>query len=70
MSQDEISGYPVASQITRSLGMIYPNGEILVHFEMEVGGVHAMIVSYITDLLAFLDLLSLAHPDPVQVGIE
>ena len=65
MSQYEIGGYPVTSQIAGSLGMIHPDGEILVHFKMEVGGIHAVIVSDVSDLLALLDLLALAHPDPV-----
>ena len=70
MSQYEIGGYPVTSQIAGSLGMIHPDGEILVHFKVKMGWVHAVIGPYHADLLPAPDLLPLTYDDLVEMAIE
>lgn len=67
---DELRGEPVASEVAGALGMIDANGEVLVDLEVEVRGVHPVVVADGADLLAPLDLLALAHAGSVKVRIE
>ena len=68
MGHDKFRREPVTTKITSPLCMIYPNGEILVHFKVEMGWVHSMIIANRTDLLPPADLLSFADKDPVEVS--
>jgi hypothetical protein len=50
--------------------VVHPDGEILVNLEVEMRGVHAMVVTDSADLLAPPDLLSFACTDPVEMGVK
>lgn len=67
---DEICGRPIAAKIAGSLGMVHADGEILVHFEVEMGRVHAVVIAHRADLLSSPDLLPLMHENPVEVAVE
>ena len=70
VSHDEVRGHPVAAQITGSLSVIDPDGEILVNFEMKMGRVHAVVVADVADLLSPSDLFSFSYSDLVEMGVE
>ena len=67
---DEICGNPVTDEVTGTSGMIHTDAEIFVHLEVEVRGVHSVVVADGADLLTPHDLLALAHHDPVQMAVE
>lgn len=67
---DELRRQPVTSQVTGALGVVNTNGEVLMDLEMQVGGIHSVIVSDRADQLASGYLLTLAYGDPVQVRVE
>jgi len=67
---DELGGEPVTPQILGALRVVHPDGEILMDFKVEMGGVDPVIVSDRTDLLSFVDLLSLADCDLIEVSVE
>ena len=70
MAHDEVGRDPVASQVTGACRMVDSNGEILVHLEMEMGGVHSMVCSNSADLLSPFALLAFSYGDPVEVAVE
>jgi len=70
MGCDEIAWHPVTAEITRSLGVVHTDGEILVHFKVKMGWVHAVIGPYHADLLPAPDLLPLTYDDLVEMAIE
>jgi hypothetical protein len=67
---DEFRWNPVTRQVAGSPGVVHPDGEILVDLEVEVRGVHAMVVTDSADLLPPPDLLSFACTDPVEMGVK
>ena len=67
---DELSGEPVAPQVAGALGMVHADGEVFVDLEMQVWGVHSVIIPDGADLLAPGDLLALAYADPIQMCVE
>jgi len=67
---DEIGGHPVASKISGSLRMVHSDREILVNLEMEVRGVHSMVVADRADLLTPSYLLPFVNHDPVEMTVE
>ena len=67
---DEISGDPVADQVTGSPCMIHPDAQILVHLKVKVRGVHSVVISDRADLLISCYLLSFPHHDPVEMSVE
>lgn len=67
---DELGRKPVTAEILGSLGMVDPDGEILVYLEVEMGRVYSVIVPDSPYLPTLGDLLPLSYKDPVKVGVE
>ena len=68
MGHDEFRGEPVTTEITGALCMVHANGEILVHFKVEMGWIHPVIIADRADLLTPADPLSFPDKNPVEVS--
>ena len=69
-SHDEFRREPITAKVLGSLGMVHSDREILVDLKVEMGRVDAMIVPDGADLFSLVDLLPLAHLNPVEVGVK
>ena len=67
---DKIRRHPVTVEVAGPLSVVHTDGKILVNLEMEVRGIHTMVISNRADLLSASDLLPLAHHDPVEMPVE
>ena len=67
---DEIRGHPIGAEVPCAGGVVDPDAKVLVHLEMKMGWIHAVVVPDRTHLLPPGDLLSFADSDPVQMGVE
>ena len=70
MGKDEVGWNPVAPEITGALGMVNTDGEILVHFKMQVWRIHAVVCPDCSDLLTSAHLFSFTHDDPIEMAVE
>ncbi len=67
---DKVGWNPITSEITRACGMVHTDGEILVHFKMEMRRIHPVVITDCAELLASLELLAFPYSDSIQMGIE
>lgn len=68
--RNEIGRNPVAQKVSRATCMIHSDREILVHLEVQVRGVHSVIVADRPHLLSTGHVLSLPYHDFVEVPVK